>query len=63
VCSSDLAAITYSSFLEAMLVLARLPHDAAALRLLSRGCAAAASLLSASNPPERYTLATPAVAS
>ena len=36
--SSFGAALTYNSFLEAMLVLARLPHDTAALRLLSRGC-------------------------
>jgi glycosyltransferase involved in cell wall biosynthesis len=49
-------ALTYRTYLEAMVALARLPHDPAALRLLRRDCGEAARLLAASAPPERYRL-------
>jgi glycosyltransferase involved in cell wall biosynthesis len=49
-------ALTYGTYLEAMVALARLPHDPAALRLLRRDCAEAARLLAASAPSERYHL-------
>ena len=53
------AALTYDSYLEGMVALARLPHDAAALPMLRRGCRAAADLLYSSAPQARYDLPTP----
>lgn len=55
------AALTYDTFLEGMLALARVPHDAAALRVLRRNCRAAATVLAASAPLERYHLPAPAL--
>jgi glycosyltransferase involved in cell wall biosynthesis len=50
------AAVTYNSYLEALVALARLPHDAEALALLRKGCRDAADLLYATAPQERYHL-------
>jgi len=53
------AALTYDSYLEGMVALARLPHDARALRRLRRGCREAADLLHASAPGPGFHLPTP----
>jgi glycosyltransferase involved in cell wall biosynthesis len=53
------AALTYDTFLEGMLALARVPHDAAALRVLRRDCREAAAMVAAGAPPESYRLPTP----
>jgi hypothetical protein len=53
------AALTYDTFLEGMLALARVPHDAAALRVLRRNCRDAAAVLAAGAPPESYYFSTP----
>jgi glycosyltransferase involved in cell wall biosynthesis len=54
------AALTYDTFLEGMLALARVPHDAPALRALRRKCREAAAVLAAGAPAERYDLPQPA---
>lgn len=53
------AALTYDTFLEGMLALVRVPHDAAALRLLRRNCREAAAVLAAGAPSQSYHLPTP----
>jgi glycosyltransferase involved in cell wall biosynthesis len=53
------SALTYDTFLEGMLALARVPHDNAALGVLRRNCREAAAVLAASAPPERYDFPSP----
>jgi glycosyltransferase involved in cell wall biosynthesis len=55
------AAMTYDSFLEGLIALARIPHDSAALESLRRNCRQAGALLAATAPPDRYHLPTPAL--
>jgi len=55
------AAVTYSTYLEGLLALARLPHDSGALRDLRSNCRNAGALLAASAPLERFHLSTPAL--
>jgi glycosyltransferase involved in cell wall biosynthesis len=55
------AALTYSTYLEGLLALARLPHDSGALRDLQGNCRNAGALLAASAPPDRFHLSTPAL--
>jgi hypothetical protein len=52
-------ALTYDTFLEGMVALARLPHDPGGLRFLRRNCRDAAAVLAAGAPAESYHLATP----
>jgi glycosyltransferase involved in cell wall biosynthesis len=53
------AAVIYDTFLEAMVALARVPHDATALRVLRRNCREAGGILAASVVPEFYGLRGP----
>ncbi len=55
------AALTYNTFLEGLLALARIPHDPATLRSLRRNCREAGALLAAGAPPDCYHLPTPAL--
>ena len=55
------AALTYSTYLEGLLALARLPHDSGALRDLKGNCRNAGALLAASAPLNRFHLSTPAL--
>jgi glycosyltransferase involved in cell wall biosynthesis len=53
------AALTYNTYLESLVALARLPHDSAALRDLGASCRDAGALLAASAPPHRFHLPAP----
>jgi glycosyltransferase involved in cell wall biosynthesis len=55
------AALTYSTYLEGLLALARAPYDSGALRDLADNCRAAGALLATSAPPNRFHLSTPAL--
>jgi glycosyltransferase involved in cell wall biosynthesis len=54
------AVVTYDTFLEALVTLARLPHDSIALSALERSCRDAATLLANLAPADAYYLAAPA---
>jgi glycosyltransferase involved in cell wall biosynthesis len=53
------SAMTYNTYLEALIVLARLPHDAEALALLRQNCRTAADFLYSTAPQESYHLPVP----
>jgi len=58
--SSFGAAVTYDTFLEALVMLARIPHDSTLLRSLRRNSREAGELLAASAAPETFQFSTPA---